>query len=34
VPYTDHFRITMLPDALQMALVFTRMEAALELQAV
>jgi alanine-synthesizing transaminase len=33
VPYTDHFRITMLPDALQMALVFTRMEAALELLA-
>jgi alanine-synthesizing transaminase len=30
VPYADHFRITMLPDALQMALVFTRMEAALE----
>jgi len=30
VPYPDHFRITMLPDALQMALVFTRMEEVLE----
>jgi alanine-synthesizing transaminase len=29
-PYADHFRITMLPDALQMGLVFTRMEEALE----
>ncbi len=29
VPYCDHFRITMLPDALQMAVVFARMEAAL-----
>jgi alanine-synthesizing transaminase len=30
VPYADHFRITMLPDALQMALVFARMEETLE----
>jgi len=30
VPYSDHFRITMLPDALQMAVVFARMEEALQ----
>jgi alanine-synthesizing transaminase len=30
VPYPDHFRITMLPDALQMAIVFARMEETLE----
>jgi alanine-synthesizing transaminase len=29
VPYGDHFRITMLPDALQLAVVFARMEEAL-----
>jgi len=30
VPYKDHFRITMLPDAIQLAEVFERMEDALE----
>jgi alanine-synthesizing transaminase len=30
VPYADHFRITMLPDALQLAIVFARMEEALD----
>jgi alanine-synthesizing transaminase len=32
VPYRDHFRITTLPDALQMHEVFERMEDALESQ--
>ena len=30
VPYTDHFRLTTLPDERQMKVVFERMEAVLE----